>query len=129
MDSEFWRIILDALIPLIGMVLGPILLMLLKRGLDAFEKKTNLEINQDQRAMLEDLIDKAIDYAEEKARKALKAEEAMEGNEKLTDAIAFIESAAKTLGLDIKDLDLAAMIEAKLFKKRKEAAPALPSFG
>lgn len=120
MDSDFWRILLDALIPLIGMVLGPLLLMLLKRGLDAFEKKTNLEISQDQRKMLEELIDKAINFAEEKARKAVKAEEAMEGNEKLDAALDFVKSAAKALGLDLKDIDLAAMIEARLFQKRSE---------
>ena len=122
MDADFWKIILDALIPLIGMVLGPILLMLIKRGLDAFEKKTNLEVSESQRKLLEELVDKAIAYAEEQARKALKAEEAMEGNAKLDAAIDFVKSAAKALGLDLADIDVAAMIEAKLNTKRESAA-------
>lgn len=108
----------DALIPLLSAIVLPILLMLLKRGLDAFEAKTGLEVNVNQQRMLEELIAKGIAYAEEQARKAAGDGKELKGADKLEAALDFVKAAAKALGLSVDGDTLAKLIEAKLFETR-----------
>lgn len=123
MDANFWLTLVDqAVIPLLTLVVLPILLMFLRRALDAFEAKTNLEISREQRQILEELVAKAIAFAEEQARKAIKNADAMEmgGDQKLEAALEFVKEGARALGLDLSEVDVAAMIEARLFTERRE---------
>jgi hypothetical protein len=110
----------DALIPLLSLIVLPILLMLLKRGLNAFEQKTGLEVNVNQQRMLEELVTKAIAYAEEQARKAAGGDKELKGEDKLKAALDFAKSAAKMLGLEVDGDTLAKLIEARLFQERGE---------
>ena len=108
----------DALIPLLTALVLPILLMFLKRGLDAFEKKTNLEVNVNQRRMLEQLVAKGIAFAEEQAHKAAGGDKELKGEDKLKAALDFVKTAAAAMGLEVDGDMLAGLIEAKLFEDR-----------
>jgi len=110
-----------ALIPLLVTLVLPVLLILLKRGVDLFEKKTKVTISQDNRAQLDELVVKAIYYVEEQARKAVKdGQEPTDGPTKLELAIDFIKSAAAVAGVDLTGADLVKLIEAKLPEVRTE---------
>ena len=122
MESSTWLILLDkALIPVLVAVLTPIILMFVKKAIDAFEAKTNLQVADSYRWQLDELVRKGIAYAEEQARKAAKTGATATGESKLADALDFIRTQAEAAGLDTKTDDLAKLIEAKLFDNRPEA--------
>jgi uncharacterized protein YfeS len=114
-----------ALIPLIVTLALPLLLLLVKRGVDLFEKKTNIEVSAGNRALIDSLVEKAVLYVDEQARKAVKnGQDPADGPSKLAQAIDFIKAGAAVAGIDITGEDLAKLIEAKLSGTRKDPEPA-----
>ena len=110
-----------ALIPLLVAVGLPLLLLLVKRGVDLFEEKTKVQVSESNRAMLDSLVEKGVLYVEEQARKAVKnGEEPSDAAAKLAAAIDFIKAGAELAGIDLTGEDLVKLIEAKLAGTRKD---------
>lgn len=98
--TETLRLLAEQLLPVVGVILAGVLSAL--GGLLVFylQKWAGVKITQAQVDMLDDIIVDGIEYAEEQARKALKAKDPSPGSDsKLETAIAFIVTEARRKGL------------------------------
>lgn len=127
MEQEVLLTILsDAVIPLVMLVLTPIVTGLATRALDELQRRTDIKLTDQQERQVEKLVEDAIHYAEEKARKVAKGEgRLMPGKDKMKTAVEHFSRRAQKAGLDdvVRESseEIAERIEAKLFKRRLEA--------
>lgn len=127
---DFWMTLIEqALLPVVVAVLTPVLLALARRGIRELERRTDIQLSERREKQILNVVDDAIHFAEEQARKALKGKET--DFEKITDsemkmkaAIKYVRKRADEMGLDElveKSSDeLAELIESRLFRKRLE---------
>lgn len=119
--KDLGLILLDHGVEIVGMILMPIALMLVKRLIEYAENKLGIEINKEHERKIEKMVREAINYAEEQANKAIKETgEKPDQNEKLEHAIDYMVQNASEVGLhklveENRDV-IAKKIEAKLFE-------------
>lgn len=120
MEPSIWVFLLDqAVIPLLFALATPILLMFVHRAVSAFEEKTGIDLAETQERLIIDIVNGAIDYAEEQSHKLTKLDgDQLDGSTKMEQALAFALSAADALGLDVAPELLTKLIESALFEKR-----------
>lgn len=126
-DVNTWLVILDrAIIPIVVLFLTPVISALANRLIVAIQEKTKVEITKQQREALEEILQEAIQFAEEQAHKAIKNKNVMDGSTKMEKAIGYIQTKGKLLNLDdigeAKAGELADLLEAKLFTRRPVTA-------
>lgn len=103
-----WQIVLDHLLTLLGMLIVPVGLAILR----AYLVKRNIPIDQ---AVLDRVAMDAALYAENVAHAALKKDEHVAGNEKLEAALTYAEAEMVRLGLDkVAREQLTRVVESKL---------------
>lgn len=125
-EANTWLLLLDKfIIPLLFLVLTPLVTALANRAIAALKEKTKLELTKQQEEALHRMLEEAIDFAEEQAHKAAKQDDKLDGDSKMAKALEYIETKSKVLNLDdvaeARSEELAALVEAKLFPKRKRA--------
>ena len=98
--NDIGRACLEQLLPIIGTILAGVVSALLAVAIAYMRKKWQLDINDRQRWALEGAASSAIAYAEEQARKALKAKDPTPAsNSKLETAIAAFRAEVERQGL------------------------------
>lgn len=127
-DMPEWLLLVlkELVIPLVALVLTPIVVGLVNRAIQAFERRTDLEFTKAQEQQFEKIAREAVHFAEEQSSKAASGEKSdfgkMSGKEKMEAALSYAEKRLKSTGLN-KKLDqgadhLAEIIESKLFEER-----------
>jgi hypothetical protein len=119
---DYFKIVLENLLPFIFLLATPILLLLAKRLVKYLEEKLHFDMSDAQEAKLNEVLTGAIAFSEEKALQALKTDPATlpDGAKKLDAALEFAMAEIKRLGLDVLAAQkLKDLIEAKLFAERK----------
>jgi hypothetical protein len=121
-------VLLDKLVvPLVALVLTPILIAVINRGLAMLQKKLDIDVTERQKLIIDELVRESIAFAEEQARKASRGEKTeIEGvfreGKKMDAALKYLEKRARQVGVDelVKDQAdaLAGRIESMLFETR-----------
>lgn len=115
-----WQIVLDHLLTIIGMLIVPVGLAILR----AYLVKQNIPIDQ---AVLDRVATDAVLYAENAAHAALKKDTHLAGNEKLDAALTYAETEMTRLGLDVIAREqLTRVVESKLPGLRAALPAATP---
>lgn len=119
-----WQTVLENLIPLLFTLVTPIVLMLVNRSLKALAKKWDLEDALKYDDKVDELVLKGIKAVEQKSLSALKkGGEKTPGQQKLDDAMKFVNAQLNAMNLPKKGGDeLSMLIESKLFDGAKEKA-------
>jgi len=122
--SGTWDVILQTVIYIVGLFVSAIVAVMIPLLALYLKKKWNLNITDAQTAMVDDLLAKGINYAEEQALKAAKIGSppaAGSSAEKLKTALDFVVKQIDALGLPQKAADeLEKLIEAKLNATRAD---------
>jgi hypothetical protein len=121
---DYFKVIVENVLPIIVTILAPILVVLAKRLIVYLERKWDFTISDINEAKLIELIEGAIDFAEEKALQAAKTdpEKLPDGAKKLEMALEFAASQVERMGWDEwASEELAKLIESKLYGKRSSA--------
>lgn len=110
----------DPLIDTLALVVQGVLLALIGVGLAWLKKKWGIDAGQQVEAAIQDVVERSIGYAAEKAHKAAKlGEDAPNGAKKLRDALEFAEAEVQRLGYDVMARDkLVELIESRLGVER-----------
>jgi len=123
--QAWWQLLLTHLLELIILVLTPTLMLLARNFAQSFAKKTGVEVSERQNALLDDLTSKAIAYAHEKGRNALKAGQPLDAADKKIAAVNFVNDGMQYLGLPKAAQELLAQtVEAKLNQHRSDPVTA-----
>lgn len=115
--------IADYGVQVLAMALGLFFIWLARKGVNLFEKKFNMDIPDRIEAQLDALVEKAIAYGEEQARKVVKDKlsDKMLPNDKMEAALQFGLKLADQYGLPKMGEDkLKMLIESKLNISRYE---------
>lgn len=125
---EFWKQLLDLALDGALIFAAAIVPILIAQGIRYAESKLKVDFSEKQEAKVHDLIDRAIHYADESARKHLKAD-ADTKPDKMSKALAFITAEGKRMGLgsvlEEQADHLADMIESKIGQKRLDSGDKL----
>jgi hypothetical protein len=118
--AEYAKSAADPFVDTLALLFGTVLTALLGVGLAWLKKKWNIDAGDTLEKALQDIIERGIGYAAEKAHKALQAgEDAPGGAQKLRDALEYVEDEVQRLGYDKLAADkLEALIESKLGVER-----------
>lgn len=122
-----WQTALENLIPLVFAILTPVVLLLVNKGLQLAAKKWDLQSALMHSDKVDELILKGIKAVEQKSLAAVKkGGEKTPGQQKLDDAMKFVNAQLAAMKLPEKaSNELAMLIESKLFDGAKKK-PALP---
>lgn len=110
----WWQVLLTNLVNLLVLLGTPVVLMLSHRLVKIIEKKTGVDVDERQEALLDAKIEQAIAYAQEQAHKALKAGKPLSSADKHSISMEYLNGAAK----DTSPEALAKRVEAKLNSTR-----------
>lgn len=125
---DYFKVIGDFLVPTFALILAGVIAALLRSLFKYLKEKHGFDMGQAAEQGLLDAVDRGINYAEEKAVKALKlGDDAPEGAKKLQAALDYVESEVQRLGYDKLARDkLVELIEAKLNAKRAKGEAVTP---
>lgn len=118
---DYFKVIVENILPVVIAILTPILLLLVKRLVVYLEEKWEFDMSDQMESALMDVISRAVAYAEEKAMQAVSTgDELPDGPTKLKNALEYAMSEIKRIRLDeLAKEKLAELIESKLFEKRE----------
>ena len=117
---EIFKLILEHLLELVFLVLAPVLLYLVRRGMKWLEDKLDFDINANMEATIEGVVRSAIAYAEQQRHKIVKADRG-QVNDKLEDAVRWASDEIRHRGLpEVASDRIVGLIEAKLGEGKAE---------
>jgi len=120
---DYFKVVMENILPVLFTILTPILILLVKRLIVYLEKKWDFKMTAEQQTKLDDLLEDAIAFAEEKAMQAVRTDPATipDGAKKLDLAFGFAVEQIERLGLDkMAEEALRKLIESRLFQMRTQ---------
>lgn len=121
---DYFKVIVENATEVLFLIITGIVTMLLMWLRTYAKRKWNINITDKQFEVVNGLVDRGIDYAEEQANKWAKEgfEDRPTGATKLDAALEFVMNQVQEMGLDVVARDrLVELIEAQLPKKRNGA--------
>jgi len=119
--QTWWQLLLTHLLELVLIVVTPSLIMIARGYAQVLAKKAGIEMAERQNMLLDDLTTKAIAYAHEKGRNALKAGQALDPADKKSVAVNYVNDGINHLGLPSAAQEmLAQLVESKLNQHRSD---------
>lgn len=125
------QVILDNLLDLAMVFLAAVVPILARQAIAWLERRTGLDVSEAQERKAQEMLDRALHYAEESAHKRLRRGEVemSTGAAKMAKAVAFARGEAERLGLDrvlaASAEHLEDMLEARLGQKRHDPDDAM----
>lgn len=119
---DYFKVVMENILPVVFTIALPIIILLVKRLIVYLEKKWGFEMDDEMEGKLNEVIRRAVSYAEEKAMKAVRTgDDIPDGAKKLDHALEFAISEAERMGLtQLAREKLAELIEAHLFDARRD---------
>lgn len=127
--QAWWMVLLDALVQLSAPLLTAVLGVLSTWAVRKLTRKWDVEKQESAIRLTEGLVVAGVAYAEEQARKVLRAGRTKtESAQKLQNAVDFVQQQLDQSGLPgVARTELVTMIEAKLQQERSRPDGAVPS--